>query len=754
MYSLRCFIFCINLLLMAVLSWPQTATAQDSVSRRPRIGVTLSGGGAKGLAHIGILKAIDSAGLAVNYISGTSMGSIIGSLYAIGYSAADIEKAARKIDWDILLYNQSSLRSLLIEEKSEYGKYAIELPWEDHFFRLPTGVLEAEELWLKFAELYFPVYNIKDFSRFSIPFRCIAADISNGDAVALDSGEIITAIRASMAIPSLFTSVDYQGRKLIDGGVARNFPVRDVRYMGADYVIGSNVALGLLPKEKVTNALQVLMQIAFFKEAEDNREEVPLCDLYIPLPIENYHAASFNKAEEILELGLREGRKLYPQLKRLADSLNSLYGPEVPATNRLPKVDSVLISQIEIKGLEKTTADFFLHMMRFLNDRYYTPAKLTKMVRRIFGTRYYSKIVYTLEPLADSSAKIIFEVRENPVSFAKLGLHYNKFTGISVVTNLTTRNFFTPHSRSLVTVNLGESFRARAEHLQYLGRAKNIAMILGAQYDFFNVTTYDDFKKDGLYKMDLFQAEARMQVSANRKFTTGIGTRFDWKWYRPSIQSALDISGKNEFVSGFMYVAANTLDKNVLPRRGWKIDGEFSHIFNQSPAVTFIAEGVPIGNLDSFGVSYNNYQRILLNAEAYAPFSSRVTLFTQFQGGINPNYKQSILNDFMIGGLNKQFRNQITFAGLEEGAVYSASVASVLLGLRVELFNNVYASGRSNILASNFFDTGNDLQPASFLSGHALTFTYNFALGPLDVSVMYCDQSKQVRTYFNLGIPF
>jgi NTE family protein len=277
---------------------------------------------------------------------------------------------------------------------------------------------------------------------------------------------------------------------------------------------------------------------------------------------------------------------------------------------------------------------------------------------------------------------------------------------------------------------------------------------LGAQYDNFNVTTYENFKKDGLYKMDLFQAEARMQVSANRKFTTGIGTRFDWKWYRPSIHSALDIRGKNEFVSGFMYVAANTLDKNVLPRRGWKIDGEFSHIFNQSPAVTFLSEGIPIENVDSFGISYNNYQRIILNAEAYAPLSPRVTLLTHFQGGVNPNYRQNILNDFMIGGLTRQFRNQITFAGLEEGAVYSASVASLLLGIRVELFNNVYVSGRSNVLASNFFNSGNELQSPSLLSGHAITFAYNFALGPLEVSVMYCDQSKQVRSYFNLGIPF
>src|SRR5687768_13607591 len=351
MHLLRSFIFCINLVLPAALLWTGTAKAQDSVSGRPRIGVTLSGGGAKGLAHIGILKAIDSAGLPVNYISGTSMGSIIGSLYAIGYSAADIEKAARKIDWDILLSNQSSLRSLLIEEKSEYGKYAVELPWQDHFFRLPTGVLEAEELWLKFAEMYFPVYNIKDFSQFSIPFRCIAADISNGDAVALDSGEIITAIRASMAIPSLFTSVNYQGRKLIDGGVVRNFPVRDVRYMGADYVIGSNVALGLLPKEKVNNALQVLMQIAFFKESEDNKKEVLATDMYIAHPIENFNAGSFSRAEELLEIGLREGRKMYPALKRLADSLNQIYGQAVIVKNRLPVIDSLKISDIEINGL-------------------------------------------------------------------------------------------------------------------------------------------------------------------------------------------------------------------------------------------------------------------------------------------------------------------------------------------------------------------------------------------------------------------
>src|SRR5688572_20433101 len=170
-----------------------------SQSQRPKIGLTLSGGGAKGLAHIGILKALDSAGIKVDYITGTSMGSIIGGLYAIGYTSADIEKIAMKTDWDEMLTNQSSLRSIVMEEKEEYSKYAIELPCVNNGFKLPSGFVESEELWLKFADLFFPVYNIKDFSKFNIPFNCISADIETGEAVVSDSGEIVTAVRSSMA---------------------------------------------------------------------------------------------------------------------------------------------------------------------------------------------------------------------------------------------------------------------------------------------------------------------------------------------------------------------------------------------------------------------------------------------------------------------------------------------------------------------------------------------------------------------------
>src|SRR6201989_2040041 len=133
-----------SFLTFLVLLMPQAFS--QSAGTRPILGLTLSGGGAKGLAHIGILKAIDSAGLKIDYVTGTSMGSIIGSLYAVGYSGDSIEKIARTIDWDVILSNQSSLRNIIMEEKSEYGKYDLELPWVNHWFRLSTGVLEAQEL--------------------------------------------------------------------------------------------------------------------------------------------------------------------------------------------------------------------------------------------------------------------------------------------------------------------------------------------------------------------------------------------------------------------------------------------------------------------------------------------------------------------------------------------------------------------------------------------------------------------------------
>lgn len=723
-------------------------------AQRPKIGLTLSGGGAKGLAHIGILKAIDSAGLKVDYVTGTSIGSIIGALYACGYSGDSIENIIKKIDWDLLLSNAASLRSLSIEEKDEYSKYAVELPWVNNGFRLPSGVLESEELWLRFSELFFPVYATKDFSKFARSFKCIATDVASGEGVVLDSGEIVSAIRSSMAIPSVFTAVDYNGRKFVDGGVVRNFPVRDAKEMGANIVIGSNVAGGLLPKEKITNALQILLQVAFFREDEDAVRENKLCDIYIKHNLDEFNMGSFGSAEAIMKEGLDKGDSIYPRLKKIADSLNTIYGKENYVRPALPRVDSVKITAYEIKGLHKTTESFFLHRAQFENNKYYTAAALSAGIRKAFGTRYYNKIIYSLQPLPDGTCKIIFEADENPLTFAKLGIHYNSFSGVSLIANLTTRDFFTPYSRSSVTANIGENLRIKAEHLQFFGKFKTFTLKAQLQAEKLAFNTYTNFEKDGLYNQHYYLANMNLSWNLVRKYSIGFGTRFESFAYRPQITSKFEFRGNNSLWNSYLQLRLNTLSNAVYPKRGSKIDIEAGYVYAQNPKVEFYAQGNPITNLDSLGFSFNNFIRTRLTYEHYYPLAPKYTFTTLIQAGINFNQKESILNNYFIGGLTNNFRNQITFAGLNEGSVNASSIATLQFGLRYQMYNNLFLIAKANGGYYNFVGSNKTFSNSTLLTGYALTLGYNFVLGPLEISAMYCDQSKKLLPYINLGIPF
>ncbi|MBA4320210.1 MAG: patatin, partial [Flavobacterium sp.] len=211
--SKKRFLICFCFLLLSVSSlWAQ----------RPKVGLVLSGGGAKGIAHIGVLKAIDSAGLKIDYVTGTSMGSIIGAMYATGYSGNQIAKITEKLNWDELLSSKPIYKDVSIDEKDEFGQYSAEIGIKDRKPQFATGLIDSQELWLTLNEMFLPVYNIKDFSKFNIPFKCIATDLSNGNPVVLSDGDIVTAVRSSMAIPSVFTAVDYEKTKLVDGGIVRN----------------------------------------------------------------------------------------------------------------------------------------------------------------------------------------------------------------------------------------------------------------------------------------------------------------------------------------------------------------------------------------------------------------------------------------------------------------------------------------------------------------------------------------------------
>jgi NTE family protein len=714
----------------------------------PKTGLTLSGGGAKGLAHIGILKAIDSAGLKVDYITGTSMGGIIGALYAVGYSGNEIEKIVKKIDWDALLTNNIPLRALSMEEKEQYSRFAVELPFINNKIQLQTGFIKGQELNLKFSELFFNVYNIHNFDHFPIPFKCMATDLETGKLVILDTGNITSALRATMAIPSVFSAVTRDGKELVDGGLVRNFPVKNVKEMGADIVIGSNVTNGLSKIDKIKNPVDVLMQMAFFNEAGDFKEELPLTNIYIHMPMEKYGTGSFGSSKEILQEGLETGRKYYPQFKKLADSINAL--PHEPVTNEKSlKNNPVFITEFKVNGLHKTSIAFFTHLMNFNDHKLYTAAQISKSIRRAYGSRSYESITYSLEPVAKDSARIIFTVEENPGTFLKGGLYYTKFRGINVNVNLTTRDFIIPNSRSMVSLSLGESLQLEAEHLQYLGRLKNVAFITGFRLDNQDINSYNNYKLDGAYKQNFYKGFLNFQNSGSNKITTGIGTAAEYIHYNPTIHSVTEAAGKLTALKTYAYLKYNSLNQIFYPTRGVKLNTEFGYVYSQDPNLKFFENGVQSSNLN-----FDNYSRLSFDGSTYAALNSRFTFFSELQAGINFTNKSNVLNNFLIGGMSGDFRNQIRFAGLPEATVNSSSAAALLLGLRYSLVNNVYIIGRINGLVKDFATTRNSTSSSTLLSGYALTFAYKTPIGPLELSAMYSDQSRRVQSYVLFGIPF
>ena len=193
----------------------------------------------------------------------------------------------------------------------------------------------------------------------------------------LDQGELVTAIRASMALPSIFTPIDYKDTKLVDGGVVRNFPVSDVKAMGADYVIGVNLSQGLLKAKELTTAIDILYQIGFYKDADDFEQQLKLCNLLIQPHVENFSAAAFSGADSIIAIGKQTGDKFYPAFKKIADSLRAIYPDYAPIKNRLPQTRTVTVDSIRIHGLKSTTRTSFRNRLAL------SPEKLTMALKSL-----------------------------------------------------------------------------------------------------------------------------------------------------------------------------------------------------------------------------------------------------------------------------------------------------------------------------------------------------------------------------------
>lgn len=723
----------------------------DAQTGRPKIGLTLSGGGAKGLAHIGVLKAIDSAGLKIDMVTGTSMGSIMGALYAAGYSGKDIERIARGMDWSTIFSNRPPIDLINMNEKREYANYAIEIPIENGKAKFFSGFIEGEEIWLKFGELFYPVHTIRDFSKLPIPFACIATDAATGKAVVLKDGDLVKAVRASMAIPSVFTAVPYNNTVLIDGGVVHNFPVRDAKAMGADYIIGVNVSQGLLPADKLLTPVDMLYQIGFYKDADDFEKEVKLCNLLIEPDLKDFSAASFGSADSIIHVGNETGNRYYPFFKRFADSLRAIYPDAVPATNRLPRAEHVIIDNFEFEGLKHTTQMDFEGKLGLRTGETYSAGEITKAVRRAFSSGNFRRIAFFLIPKEPGHVTLRCEIVENPETHVKIGLHFHTYSNVALITALSTRNLILNRSKFFVKLNWSTNPRIILRLDQPFGRRQRWGAMATAYYEQFRYPIYRDFSQVYEYTSKYGFLDVRFYTLLGTTSMAGIGVSREQVRMSPKITPVVSFNGSLDYWSGFLFFQRSSLDTKAFPRKGSFVDFRASVIFNQKADFVF-ESGTGSLSSDSLNLSFNSYQQIKLKMGTYFPLGRRWSLIGQFNNGINLNYKDYYFNYFSVGGLNDFIRNQIPFAGISENQVLTGSISSLQGGVQYEPFTNLLFTLRANF---GYYDyISRDPSEWSILSGYAMSGGYRTPLGPVEISLLYGDQSKTFLGYVNVGFTF
>jgi NTE family protein len=249
------------------------------------------------------LHVIDSLGLKVDYISGTSMGAIIGAFYATGYNAKEIEDIALSVDWEGIFGNKPDLGYVHVGKRKTSGKFVAELPVVNNRLKFETGLVEGQRMWNLLQELFFHVRDIDWYNEFPIPFACIAANIETGEAVIMNKDDIVNALRASVAIPAVFTAVERDGMTLLDGGVVNNLPVDIVKEMGADFVIGIYVSQGLKQAEKLKSPVEVIYQMGLFQAEQMLRVNKEQTDIFILPDLDGFTSSSFSDVQEIIERG-------------------------------------------------------------------------------------------------------------------------------------------------------------------------------------------------------------------------------------------------------------------------------------------------------------------------------------------------------------------------------------------------------------------------------------------------------------------
>ena len=600
-----------------------------------KLGYAFSGGGARGFAHIGVLKVLEEEGLKPDYIAGSSIGAIIGGFYSMGYNAQEIEQICLGLDWQYLTQDLHFRKDLYIGQKrwAPYGNAMFELS-DTWVPRLPSSVYVGNKINLELFKIFAAAAQVDSFDQLPIPFACNATNLYTGEAVTFRSGSLMQAMRASMSIPSLVKPFEIDGDVYIDGGVSQNLPGELLHELGADKVIGLKVNSTLRNNENLNNLIEVLDQTINIGITKTLNEHLDCIDLLLEPDLTSYTASDYDRIKEIIDIGEKATREHIQAIRAFKEELSTEAHPQRTGTNKSFDRDktSFAIKDIIVEGNEFLSSAKVQEYAGIHSGNQLSTQEIYNACVKAWNSQAFSTIYPQLVRVAEDKYNLILHVKEKELKQAAINITYSSDDKLSAGGVLVLNNYLLKNSKLVAEVKLGGRNELNVDYV------KNYGEEWGAYYRIFpyinekTIYNYTDHHKTssvnslewgmstglGVFAKDIMIGEMFLYTHRTRLYKEISET--------PSLPL-------NNVISGVGVKAyRETLDDYIFPTRGSRIMAKFNFSRNEA-------------------VSDYSYSSLQGKMEVYVPLNSCVSSFGSIDNGTYLNSQESIQYDpFVIGG--------------------------------------------------------------------------------------------------------
>lgn len=738
-FSLRCLCLLVVWDIMAVS--PHQLLADDG--NRKTVALVLSGGGAKGAAHIGAIKVIEEAGIPVDMVVGTSMGAIIGGLYSIGYTPAQLDSMARTLEWDVLLSDRVKEQRRSLMEREQTENYVVSMPLHRKNMEV-SGLIQGENIRTLFSELTVGYHGYLDFDSLPRRFACVATEMQTGAEHVFRSGDLTTALRASMAFPGMFAPVLLDSMVLLDGGMRNNYPADVARKMGADIVIGVSVQEEFAKGRQLSKMSDLLMQIVSFISQDKLEENIGLSDVFIRVNTHPYSMMSFSHEaiDSMLIIGENTARLQFDELKALRKKVgcadSCVVDKPAPYTSYTTG-EGILLSKITFSGTTDTEERRLLKKSRLQVGEYNSLSQIETAVSVMRDELAFAEVTYQLQKEAEGYA-LNFSFLKKKEMLLNLGARFDTEDNAAVMLNASLR-FNTPvPSRIALTGRVGKRYLGRIDYRLTPGLMKHFNF--SYQYYHGDCDVYQKGKRMLNATYDRHTAEVNYSNVWWRNLRYDFGASFDAYTQvdlltSPTIAS-VPATADSYFINYFFRLRYNSYDRSYFPQRGSKFSADYSLVTDNF----YVYDGS-----SPYSVVAASWERVLR-------LGRRTVVIPSVHGRSVIGHKYSTLYNNVLGGPQAGFLlpHQLPFDGIThvERIDRTAVVGSVKLRQRI-------AKSHYAILSASVAFTGGDADVVfnhAPIWGASVGYALNSKLGPLQVLLGYSPYTQKPNFFVNAGFYF